>query len=287
MKKVFVFLFALFLVACGPAEPQVLRLATTTSTADSGLLKAILPTFEAANNATVEVIAVGTGQAIALGEAGDADVILVHARSREDAFLEAGHGTERFHVMYNDFILVGPEDDPAHVQDIELVADALQAIAAAEANFASRGDDSGTHTKEQSLWEKAGITPDPNGRWYHSLGQGMGDTLIFANENQDYTLTDRGTFLSMRENIPNLVVMVGGESITDNADETLLNPYGVIPVNPDKSNAINADLAVAFVEWLTAVETQEMIAQFGVDTFGQPLFYPDSAAWHEARGNNK
>lgn len=287
MKKVFVFLFALFLVACGPAEPQVLRLATTTSTADSGLLKAILPTFEAANNATVEVIAVGTGQAIALGEAGDADVILVHARSREDAFLEAGHGTERFDVMYNDFILVGPEDDPAHVQDIELVADALQAIAAAEANFASRGDDSGTHTKEQSLWEKAGITPDPNGRWYHSLGQGMGDTLIFANENQDYTLTDRGTFLSMRENIPNLVVMVGGESITANADETLLNPYGVIPVNPDKSNAINADLAVAFVEWLTGVETQEMIAQFGVDTFGQPLFYPDSAAWREARGNNK
>ena len=154
------------------AEPQVLRLATTTSTADSGLLDAILPDFEAANNARVDVVAVGTGQAIEIGQAGDADVILVHARAREDAFIEEGHGTARYDVMYNDFILVGPADDPAGVQGMATAAEALTAIAAAEASFASRGDDSGTHTKELSLWEKAGITPE--GDWYNSLGQGMG-----------------------------------------------------------------------------------------------------------------
>ena len=280
MKKVLVILFALFLVACGPAEPQVLRLATTTSTNDSGLLEAILPAFEEANNANVEVVAVGTGQAISLGEAGDADVILVHARSREDTFVEAGHGTERSDVMYNDFVLVGPVDDPAGVQGMEIAADALQKIADAQANFASRGDDSGTHTKEKSLWEAADITPDPDSGWYHSVGQGMGSTLTFANENDDYTLADRGTFLSMRDNIPNLAVMVGGESIADNVDDALLNPYGVIPVNPDKSDAINYDLAVKFVEWLTSVETQQVISEFGVDKFGQPLFYPDSEPWH-------
>ena len=270
MKKVLVILFALFLVACGPAEPQVLRLATTTSTNDSGLLEAILPAFEEANNANVEVVAVGTGQAISLGEAGDADVILVHARSREDTS----------DVMYNDFVLVGPVDDPAGVQGMEIAADALQKIADAQANFASRGDDSGTHTKEKSLWEAAGITPDPDSGWYHSVGQGMGSTLTFANENGDYTLADRGTFLSMRDNIPDLAVMVGGESIADNVDEALLNPYGVIPVNPDKSDAINYDLAVKFVDWLTSVETQQVISEFGVDKFGQPLFYPDSEPWH-------
>ena len=280
MKKVLVILFALFLVACGPAEPQVLRLATTTSTNDSGLLEAILPAFEEANNANVEVVAVGTGQAISLGEAGDADVSLVHARSREDTFVEAGHGTERSDVMYNDFVLVGPVDDPAGVQGMEIAADALQKIADAQANFASRGDDSGTHTKEKSLWEAADITPDPDSGWYHSVGQGMGSTLTFANENDDYTLADRGTFLSMRDNIPNLAVMVGGESIADNVDDALLNPYGVIPVNPDKSDAINYDLAVKFVEWLTSVETQQAISEFGVDKFGQPLFYPDSEPWH-------
>ncbi|HLF91730.1 MAG TPA: substrate-binding domain-containing protein, partial [Anaerolineales bacterium] len=166
-------IFVYLLVACRPATPagpQVLRLATTTSTADSGLLDAILPDFEAKFNAGVDVVAVGTGQAIELGEAGDADVILVHARSREDAFVADGHGTERFDVMYNDFILVGPKDDPAGVQGMTLASEALTAIANAEATFASRGDDSGTHAKEKSLWEKAGITPDPNSDWDKSLG---------------------------------------------------------------------------------------------------------------------
>lgn len=271
---------ALFLVACGASEPEVLRLATTTSTEDSGLLEAILPDFEEQYNARVDVVAVGTGQAIALGEAGDADVILVHARSREDAFVAEGHGTERSDVMYNDFIIVGPTDDPAGIQGMELASDALTAIAESESTFASRGDDSGTHSKERSLWETAGLPRDPEGDWYKSLGQGMGDTLRFANESGAYTLTDRGTFLSQQDSLSNLAIMVGGNSIDENADLSLYNPYGIIPVNPDKGN-INTDLAEDFVAWLTGVETQSVIADYGIDTFGQPLFYPDSQAWRD------
>jgi len=275
-------LVALLLASCGaePAEPQVLRLATTTSTDNSGLLAAILPDFEEKYNAQVDVIAVGTGQAIALGESGDVDVILVHSRSQEDAFVTAGHGTERSDVMYNDFILVGPLDDPAGVQGVALAKDALSAIADAEAVFASRGDDSGTHSKELSLWSSAGISTDSVGEWYKSLGQGMGDTLTFANEAGAYTLTDRGTFLSMKDYLSDLAVMVGGNSIDENQDPTLYNPYGVIPVNPDKGN-INLELAESFVEWLTSVETQQVIADFGVDQFDQPLFYPDSQPWRD------
>lgn len=269
-------LLALGLAACGSQEPEVLRLATTTSTADSGLLDAILPGFEEEHNARVDVVAVGTGQAIELGEAGDADVILVHARAREDAFVEEGHGTSRSDVMYNDFILVGPSEDPAGAAGMSTAAEALAAIAATGAPFASRGDDSGTHTKEMSLWEAAGITPDPAGGWYNSLGQGMGETLTFANEAGTYTLTDRGTYLSMRDSLPNLIIVVGGDSIDGNADPTLLNPYGVIPVNPEKSEAINAELAQSFVEWITSPEVQEQIGQFGVEQYGQPLFYPDA-----------
>lgn len=280
MRKIITLLSILLLLAvavgCGPKEPEVLRLATTTSTADSGLLDAILPAFEKANNARVDVVAVGTGQAIELGEAGDADVILVHARAREDAFVAEGHGTQRYDVMYNDFVIVGPTDDPAGVAGMSSAAEALAAIAAAGAPFASRGDDSGTHTKEMSLWEAAGITPDPAGGWYNSLGQGMGATLTFADEAGAYTMTDRGTFLSMRDNLPNLVVVVGGDSIADNADPKLLNPYGVIPVNPAKSEAINAELAQKFADWLISPETQKMIGEFGVDKFGQPLFYPNA-----------
>ena len=264
------------LVACGEQEPEVLRLATTTSTADSGLLDAILPAFEEEHNARVDVVAVGTGQAIELGEAGDADVILVHARAREDAFVAEGHGTHRYDVMVNDFVIVGPAADPAGVAGIPDAAGALAAIAGNGAPFASRGDDSGTHTKELSLWEAAAITPDPAGDWYHSLGQGMGETLIFANESGAYTLTDRGTYLSMGDSLPNLIIVVGGDNIDANADPALLNPYGVIPVNPEKSEAINGELAEAFAGWLTAPETQEQIGRFGAEQFGQPLFYPDA-----------
>ncbi len=260
------------------SEPQVLRLATTTSTDDSGLLAAILPAFEDEYNARVDVVAVGTGQAIELGEAGDAGVILVHSRSREDAFVADGHGTERSDVMYNDFVVVGPVDDAAAIAGTPLAADGFAAIAGAEATFASRGDDSGTHSKEMVLWAETELALDANSSWYKSLGQGMGATLNYANETAAYTLTDRGTFLSQTENLPSLVVMVGGASIDDNVDPALLNPYGVIPVNPDKGG-VNVDIANEFVVWITSVETQERIGVFGVDTFGQPLFYPDSEAW--------
>ena len=263
------------LVACGARGPEVLRLATTTSTADSGLLDAILPAFEEEYNARVDVVAVGTGQAISLGEAGDADVILVHARPREDAFVADGHGLYRADVMYNDFVLVGPTDDPAGVSGLASVTEAMTTLAAASTPFASRGDDSGTHSKELSLWAKTTVTPAPDNGWYNSLGQGMGDTLTFANEVGAYTFTDRATFLAQQANLPNLAIMVGGASIADNADPDLLNPYGVIPVNPDKEG-INDDLAEDFVTWITSAETQTAIGEFGVEQYGQPLFYPNA-----------
>jgi len=260
------------------ATPQQLggrlRLATTTSTDDSGLLDAILPDFEQRYGATVEVIAVGTGQALKLGENGDADVVLVHARAQEDAFVEAGYGLYRRDVMQNDFIIVGPPDDPAGVREAADAADAFTRIANAEAIFVSRGDESGTHTRERSIWEKAGITPDPASGWYQSLGQGMGETLITANEQQAYTLADRGTYLSMRDRLPDLTILFGGETIAENPDPSLINPYGVIPVNPERHDGIRVDLAEAFVEWITSLRVQEMIANFGQDEFGQPLFYP-------------
>ena len=257
-----------------PADTTaVLRLATTTSTDNSGLLDAILPAFETAHNARVDVVAVGTGQAIALGEAGDADIILVHARSREDTFVAAGHGLARTDVMYNDFVIVGPAADPAGVAGMTVATDALMAIAQSGATFASRGDDSGTHSKERNLWSAAGLPTDPDGNWYKSLGLGMGDTLRFANESAAYTITDRGTFLALQENLSQLTILVGGDSIANNADPALFNPYGVIPVNPDKGNIDNA-LAEQFVAWLISPQTQAAIAEFGRETYGQPLFYP-------------
>jgi tungstate transport system substrate-binding protein len=270
------------LTSCGPAEPAVLRLATTTSTADSGLLDVILPDFEEEFNARVDVVAVGTGQAIELGQNGDADVILVHARAREDAFVADGYGTARYDVMYNDFILVGPPDDPAGVRAATTAAEAFAAVANAQAPFASRGDDSGTHTKELAVWQAAGIEPDPEGGWYQSLGQGMGETLTFANESGSYTLADRGTYLFQRDNLPGLVILFGGESIAENPDPVLYNPYGVLPVNPELHEGIQAELAQEFADWLTSPETQEMIGEYGVEQFGQPLFYPDSEAYREA-----
>lgn len=271
---------AMLAAACSNSDTsaEVLRLATTTSTNDSGLLDAILPWFEDEFGARVDVVAVGTGQAIELGKAGDADVILVHSRAREDAFVAEGHGTARYDVMYNDFVAVGPADDAAAIAGTPLASDAFTRVAATESTFASRGDDSGTHSKELSIWASAGVDPNPNSGWYKSLGQGMGSTLNYSNEVGAYTLTDRGTFLSQSESLPALRVMVGGASIHENVDPALLNPYGVIPVKPDKSN-INGDLADQFVAWITSVETQVKIGDYGVEAFGQPLFYPDSEAW--------
>jgi tungstate transport system substrate-binding protein len=278
---VVLFILCLTLAACAaqpaaPAESQVLRLATTTSTDDSGLLDAILPDFEARCDCRVDVVAVGTGQALEIGMNGDADVLLVHARAREDQFVADGHGVDRHDVMYNDFILVGPEDDPAGVRGVALAKDALAQIAARASDFASRGDDSGTHTKEKSLWAAIPMKPTPQNAWYLSLGQGMGDTLTFANERGAYTLSDRATFLALQANLPNLAIVVGGQTIDENHDSSLLNPYGVIAVNPETHPGVQYELAIQFINWLTSSETQHRIAEYGKDEFGQALFFPDA-----------
>lgn len=278
---ILLFLGVFLLSSCGPATPKVLRLATTTSTYDSGLLDAILPRFEAEYDAQVDVVAVGTGQAITLGENGDADVILVHDRKREDAFIAAGFGTARYSVMYNDFVLVGPLDDPASVDGLELASDALIKIASLEAPYVSRGDQSGTHSREMALWKVAGFEPNSSMEWYLSIGQGMGETLQFANERKAYTLTDRGTFLSQSNNLPELTIMVGGQSIVENLDPELCNHYGVIPINPSLHEGIEETLAEQFVGWLISEETQAQIGGYGVETFGQPLFYPDAGSSNE------
>lgn len=258
-----------------PGAPQELLLATTTSTADSGLLDAILPSFEASHNATVSVIAVGTGQALKLGEDGNADVLLVHARALEDAFMEAGHGVRREDVMYNDFVILGPPEDPAGIRGLADAAAAFGAIADAGATFVSRGDGSGTHTKELAIWEAVGL--EPSGDWYVSAGQGMGAVLTMADEQLAYTLSDRATYLARTLEGTELEILVEG-------DPVLFNPYGVIAVNPNKGDHIKADLADAFIDWIISVPAQEEIGQFGVAEFGSPLFVPDSEPWR-ARGD--
>ena len=281
-----VFIVALMTVACGgnpeepPAEeagsgnPQSFILATTTSTEDSGLLTFILPEFEKEVGATVEVVAVGTGQALQLGEDGNADVLLVHARAREDAFMDAGHGTRREDVMYNDFVIVGPAADPAGIRGMADASAAFAAIAGAEAPFVSRGDDSGTHTKEKAIWAESG--KEPAGDWYNSAGQGMGAVLTIADEEGAYTLSDRPTYLARTLEGTELEILVEGDPI-------LFNPYGVIAVNPEKGDHIKADLANQFIDWLISVPTQEMIGQFGIEEFGSPLFTPDSEPWRAAQ----
>jgi tungstate transport system substrate-binding protein len=225
------------LPAAKPPSPGLLRLATTTSTADTGLLTAILPLFEKANNVKVDVVAVGSGQAIEIGSKGDADVLLVHSRAAEDKFVTDGHAKARFDVMYNDFILVGPKEDPARAASTSAAKDAFKAIMDAKAVFVSRGDKSGTNTKELGVWNTLGITPTKDMAWYNSIGQGMGDTLLFSNEKKGYTLTDRGTWLAMKDKLPALVIILGGNTLAENKDKTLLNPYGVLAVDPVKHPA--------------------------------------------------
>ncbi|MFP3897661.1 MAG: substrate-binding domain-containing protein, partial [Anaerolineales bacterium] len=253
-------------------EVQTLTLATTTSTDNSGLLGYLLPFFEKEYNVEVEVIAVGTGQALQTGEDGNADVLMVHARSLEDAFMEAGHGVRREDLMYNDFVIVGPPDDPAGIEGMSDAPEAFVQIAEEEATFISRGDDSGTHTKEKAIWEEVGA--DPSGGWYVSAGQGMGEVLTMADEQQGYTLSDRATYLARTLESTDLEILVEGDPI-------LFNPYGVIAVNPEKSPEINAELANQFIDWLISVPTQEKIGEFGVEEFGMPLFTPDSEPWRE------
>lgn len=252
-------------------DQQRLILATTTSTYDSGLLDYILPDFEETYNAKVDVVAVGTGQALALGESGDADVLLVHAREREDAFVAAGHGVIRYDVMYNDFVIVGVAADPAGIRGMATAAEALTHIAESGALFVSRGDDSGTHTKELSIWAAAGIAPQ--GDWYISAGQGMGAVLTMADELGAYTLTDRATYVARQGTGLRLDILIEG-------DENLFNPYGVIPVNPALHPAVNADLAQAFAHWITSLPTQDLIASFERD--GNQLFMPYSVPYRVA-----
>lgn len=278
----FILGLCLFLIACVPPEatpaPRTLRLATTTSTADSGLLDTLLPDFEGQCGCTVDVIAVGTGQALALGRRGDADVLLVHHQQVEEAFVAEGYGRARFDVMYNDFVIVGPKDDPAHIASADSAAEAFRRIAATDAPFASRGDQSGTHARELAIWAMAEISPTIQLQHYESLGQGMGATLQFAQERLAYTLSDRGTYLAMSETLPDLTILVGGATIDQNPDPALRNMYGVIPVNGDRFPGIASDLADAFVSWILSPETQERIGQFGRDRFGQPLLYPAASA---------
>jgi tungstate transport system substrate-binding protein len=268
-----------------PGGPIHLRLATTTSTQDSGLLDNILPDFEKLCNCKVDVVAVGTGQAIAIGQKGDADALLVHARKQEDQFVKDQDAKERFDVMYNDFIVLGPKDDPAKVASAASAIDAFKAIMDKQATFASRGDKSGTNTKELSIWSSLNVTPTKAMPWYKALGQGMGETLNFANEQGAYTLSDRGTYLSMKDKLPNLAIVLGGNTLAENKDKSLLNPYGVLAVNPDKHPGVNYDLAMQLVKWITSVDEQQKIGDYGKDKFGQSLFYPSSAEWKAAHPN--
>ncbi len=253
-----------------------LLLATTTSTADTGLLDYLLPIFEKANNCKVDFVAVGSGQAIEIGRKGDADVLLVHSRAAEDKFVADGFAKERFDVMYNDFVVIGPKDDPAKITGMSLAKDAFKAIMDKAAPFASRGDKSGTNTKELAVWASLGITPTKDMKWYNSLGQGMGDTLLFSNEQKAYTLADRGTWLAMKDKTPDLALLIGGANLANNKDKDLLNPYGLLAVSPDKFPSVNNTLAMKFIEWMTSAEGQKLIGDFGADKFGQSLFYPSA-----------
>jgi len=246
------------------AASNVLRLATTTSTQNSGLLDDILPTFEKESGITVKVIAVGTGKALKLGTNGDVDVVLVHARPAENAFMAAGSGVNRRDVMYNDFVLVGPADDPAGIKGMEDVTKAFAAIAKSHSTFISRGDDSGTNKKELRIWKAANI--NPQGEWYRAAGQGMGRVLTMAGEMNAYTLTDRATWMAYQSKLLLKILMQG--------DKRMFNPYGVMAVNPNKYKDVNYMGAMQFIAWLTSVEGQRMIRDYRIH--GKQLFTPEA-----------
>lgn len=257
---------ATLVLGCAAGEQPELRrivLASTTSTEDSGLFDELIPAFEAAHpEYSVQVIAVGTGEALALGWRTDADVLLVHAPAAESTFVAEGHGIERREVMYNDYVIVGPPSDPAGVRGLTDAPEALRRITDAGAPFISRGDDSGTHRKELALWQAAGI--EPGGDAYLDAGQGMGEVLRITSERQGYALTDRATYLFLQHNLA-LEVLVEG-------DERLFNQYGIIPV----AGARNTKGAATFTDWITSPEAQSLIARYGADRFGSALFTPNA-----------
>ena len=252
------------------ADSKDVILSTTTSTVDSGLLDVLIPLFEKKTGFRVKTIAVGTGQALAMGEKGEADVLLVHAPASEKKLVDAGVAINYQLVMHNDFIIVGPAADPAKIKG-KTAADAFKAIGAGGAVFISRGDDSGTHKKELSLWKDASVVPTGK-PWYQETGQGMGATLLMASEKAGYTLTDRATYLAQKANVKLEILSEG--------DKPLLNIYHVMQVNPEKFSKVNTAGAKAFVEFMIAPETQKVIGDFGKDKYGAPLFFPDALNDH-------
>lgn len=279
MNKTMVWAVGIFLscfLATAGAEDKIITMSTTTSTEASGLLDYLLPEFQKDTGITVRVMAKGTGAALKDGMDGNADVIFVHDEKREKAFVEDGYGTKRYYVMYNDFILVGPPADPAELKTVSDIVVGMKRIAAAKAPFVSRGDNSGTHAREKQLWAATGLpltdggSPRDGDGWYFSIGQGMGEALIFAQEKMGYVLADRGTYLNYkfgRQEPYELEIVYEG-------DDLLKNPYGVIPINPDKHPHVKFELADQFAAWLVSARGQEVIGSYKL--LGKPLFYPDA-----------
>lgn len=249
-----------------PGTGKTLKMATTTSTQDSGLLEVLVPQFQTDTGYTLNVIAVGSGQAMEMGAKGDVDVLLVHSRAAEDKFIADGFGVNRKDVMHNDFILIGPANDPAKIKGMTDSVAAFKKIAESKSTFISRGDKSGTNTKELDIWKKAAITPA--GDWYKNVGQGMGETFRITDEMKGYTLIDRATYLALKDKYKLEIIVEG--------DKPLLNPYGVISVNKDKFPNVDLEGANLFGEWITSAKIQKLIADFGKDKFGQSLFIPDA-----------
>ena len=257
------------------AQQKNIILATTTSTQDSGLLDVLLPIFEKKTGYFVKTIAVGSGQAMAMGQKGEADVLLVHSPAAEKKFIAEGYGINRRLIMHNDYIIVGPSEDPAKIKGLKSSAESFKKIASAMALFLSRSDKSGTHVKEMDIWKAAGIKPEGE-KWYQQTGLGMGQTLNVAAEKKGYTLADRGTYLALKKNL-GLDILVEGDAI-------LLNIYHVIEVNPAKWSKINVAGGKAFADFMVSKETQDIIKTFGVDKFGSPLFFPDAGKREEGLG---
>ncbi|MBM4270796.1 MAG: tungsten ABC transporter substrate-binding protein [Deltaproteobacteria bacterium] len=272
---------ALVLAVCvspaiaAPPKQKNLILATTTSTQDTGLLDVLIPLFEKRTGYFVKTIAVGSGQAMAMGQKGEADVLLVHSQEAEKKFIAEGYGISRRLVMHNDYIIVGPPGDPAGIRGTKTAAGAFKKIAAANAIFMSRGDNSGTHAKERAIWKNAGINPEGQ-KWYQQTGLGMGHTLAVSAEKKTYTLTDRGTYLALKKNL-GLDILVEGDAI-------LLNIYHVIEVNPARWPKVNAAGAKAFSDFMVSRQVQGIIKKFGVDKYGSPLFFPDAGKKEEKLG---
>ena len=257
------------------AQQKTVILATTTSTQDSGLLDVLIPIFEKKTGYFVKTIAVGSGQAMAMGQKGEADVLLVHSPGAEKKFVAEGYGINRRIIMHNDFVIVGPPGDSAKIKGMQVASEAFKKIASAQALFLSRSDKSGTHTKEMGIWKAAGIKPEGE-KWYQQTGLGMGQTLNVTAEKKGYTLADRGTYLALKKNL-GLDILVEGDAI-------LLNVYHVIEVNPAKWPKVNAPGGKAFADFMVSNETQGIIKTFGVEKFGSPLFFPDAGKKEEELG---